>query len=362
MKSIASSSKQQLNARALAFDILLRVDAGAYASELLHARTTGVDSREAGLASEIVLGCLRYQLQLDWIIDQLVEHRRLDAQVRVALRIGAYQIRHLDRVPVHAAVSASVDLTKRAGKTSAAGLVNAVLRRIEPGPIEWPDRATKLSCPAWLLARWDGQYGCETADKIARAFLHPPEPYVASTGRTQDIGSQSIVPLLDLRPGMTFLDLCAAPGNKTAQAIEAGVQAIACDIHLHRLRQLASLPCRRVVLDGTQPLPFTNRFDRILIDAPCSGTGTLGRNPEIKWRLRPEDLTDLQQRQIALLRNALPHLEPNGLAVYSTCSLEHDENEDVIGEANKAGAMFHNIPGVDPGDGFFAAVLRPRNL
>ncbi len=357
-----SGTKHRANARAIAFDILLRVESGAYASELLRARATGLDPRDAGLLSEIVFGCLRYQLQLDWIIDGLVASRRLDPEIRIALRMGVYQIRHLDRVPVHSAVSGSVDLAKRAGKTSGAGLVNAVLRRIEPGPVEWPDRATKLSCPAWLLGRWDAQYGVETADKVAGAFLHPPETYIASTGRTQDIASQAIVPLLDLRPGQTFLDLCAAPGNKTAQAIESGVQAIACDIHLHRLRQLASLPCRRVVLDGTQPLPFTGQFDRILVDAPCSGTGTLGRNPEIKWRLKPEDLAEMHQRQVALLRNALDLLDPHGVLVYSTCSLEREENEDVIAEAKQAGATFRNIPGVDPGDGFFAAVLQSRNV
>ena len=125
-------------------------------------------------------------------------------------------------------------------------------------------------------------------------------------GRIQDIGSQSIVPLLRLEPGQRFLDLCAAPGNKTAQALESGVRAVACDLHFRRLAPMRSLTANLVVLDGTQPLPFARPFDRILVDAPCSGTGTLGRNPEIKWRLTPADLDDLHRRQAALLANA-PH-------------------------------------------------------
>ena len=147
--------------------------------------------------------------------------------------------------------------------------------------------------------------------------------------RFQDIGSQAVVPLLGLQPGQTFLDLCAAPGNKTAQALETHIHAIACDLQLSRSRLLKPLGIPIVTLDAAQPLPFTTRFDRILVDAPCSGTGTLARNPEIKWQLKPEDILDLQRRQIAILRSALTQISPGGLLVYSTCSLEREENEDV---------------------------------
>ena len=244
-----------------------------------------------GLASEIVFGCLRYQAQLDYLIARRVP-RSPDPEVRIALRMGIYQLRYLDRIPPHAAVGESVELVKRAHKATAAGLVNAILRKTDRQPVPWPDRATDLSMPAWLLERWDRQFGRKTANQIAAAFLEPAQTYMASTGRIQDIGAQSIVPILDLHPGQTFLDLCAAPGNKTAQALECGVRAIACDIHLHRLKQMRDLNCSLVVLDGTRPLPFRGKFDRILVDAPCSGTGTLGRNPEIKWRLQPSDLAD----------------------------------------------------------------------
>jgi 16S rRNA (cytosine967-C5)-methyltransferase len=353
-------------ARTLAFDILLRVEGGAYASELLTAHTAALDSRDAGLTGQIVFGVLRYRAQLDYLIDRYsVRSPKLDSEVRTALRMAIYQLRYLERIPAHAAVTESVDLVKRARKRSAAPFVNAVLRKVNRETVSWPSREVELSCPEWLLARWERRYGVEAAVGIARAALTEPAAYVhAGTGRTQDIGSQSIVPLLRLAPGLRFLDLCAAPGNKTAQALESGVHAIACDLHFHRIAQLKSLTGNLLVLDGTRPLPFNRAFDRILVDAPCSGTGTLGRNPEIKWRLKPADLDDLPRRQSALLANARASLAPGGLLLYSTCSLEPEENEAVIAgispgvPAPVIVETMLRLPGRDPGDGFYAAVLK----
>lgn len=350
-------------ARALAFEILLAVARGGYASDLLAARSEGLDSRDAGLATEIVFGVLRCQAQLDYLIEHYSAKpaARLDEPVLVALRMGVYQLRYIERIPPHAAVSESVELIKRARKRSAAGFANAVLRKVDRTPVPWPDPAVELSHPAWLLERWERQYGPQTAAAIAQANLRTPETYVnVTTGRIQDIGSQSIVPLLRLEPGQTFLDLCAAPGNKTAQALQHGVRAVACDIHLHRLKPLRNLGIDLVVLDATRPLPFRRRFDRILIDAPCSGTGTLARNPEIKWRLRPSDLPDLHSRQVALLEHGRRALAPGGLLLYSTCSLEHEENEDVVANVPAPLVLetMRRIPGLQPGDGFFAAVIK----
>jgi 16S rRNA (cytosine967-C5)-methyltransferase len=343
-------------ARQVAFEVLRKVQAGGYASDLLLTHSADLDSRDAGLASEIVLGCLRHQAQLDYLIGRFAASR-LDPEVRIALRMGIYQLRYLDRVPAHAAVNESVELVKRAGRRSAGGLVNAVLRRIDREPVAWPDRATALSMPAWLLAKWDSQFGPGAAERIAGEFLKPAETYVASTGRIQDAGAQTVAPMLDLHPGQVLLDLCAAPGNKTAQAIALGADTIACDVHWHRLKQLQGLGCRRVVLDGTRDLPFRSTFERILVDAPCSGTGTLGRNPEIKWRLKLSDLAELHDKQVALLGNALRALRPGGRIVYSTCSLEDEENRQVIEAFPGPWQVTERLPGREEGDGFFIAVL-----
>jgi len=347
------------SARIAAFEILRKVEAGGYAGDLLAGRPD-LDSRDAGLASEIVFGVLRFRAQLDYLIGHYSgRQQKLDPEVRIALRMAIYQLRYLERVPAHAAVTESVELVKRARKRSAAGFVNAVLRKVNRQPVAWPSREVELSCPEWLLARWERQFGSQVAGDIARAALLEPERCTRG-GRIQDIGSQAIVPLLRLAAGQSFLDLCAAPGNKTAQALESGVQAVACDLHYHRLAPLKGLDAKLVVLDGSRPLPFRCRFDRILVDAPCSGTGTLGRNPEIKWKLTPADLEDLPRRQRALLENARQLLGPGGILVYSTCSLEPEENEAVVSSvpAELVIETMRRIPGRDPGDGFFAAVIK----
>jgi 16S rRNA (cytosine967-C5)-methyltransferase len=243
-------------------------------------------------------------------------------------------------------------------KAGAAGDLRPRWADMAPGPsVSLSEIA--LSCPAWLLERWVRHYGAEAAMGIARAALEEPETYTRG-GRIQDIGAQSIVPLLRLEAGQTFLDLCAAPGNKTAQALESGVAAVAGDLHFHRAVQLKSLGAPVVVLDGTKPLPFSRQFDRILVDAPCSGTGTLARNPEIKWRLKPEDLADLARRQAALVANARAALAPGGLLVYSTCSLEPEENEAIAETVPRELIVetFHRMPGREAGDGFYGLVIK----
>ena len=375
-------------ARQAAFAALLAVDRGAWSAEALAAKSAHLDPRDAALASDIVFGTLRHHGELDAVI-RLCSSRsadHLDIAVRIAIEIGLYQLLFLDRVPDHAAVNDSVELARRAGKESAVAFVNAVLRRALREPVSVPETA---STPPWLLDRWIAQFGEETALQIAHASLSPPERYIrvgsanppegaiatdvpgcfllpsgdAGRFRFQDIGSQAVVPLLDLQPGQTFLDVCASPGNKTSQALETRVRAIACDVHLSRARMLRPLGIPVAVLDAAKPLPFSTRFDRILVDAPCSGTGTLARNPEIKWRLKNDDIFDLRRRQKAILRNSLDALAPGGLLVYSTCSLEREENQDVI-EACGGTVLktTQRLPGRDAGDGFFAAVISPGSL
>ena len=347
-------------AREIAFRVLLRVHGGGYATDLL--RKESADPRDLALAESIVLGCLRYQAQLDYLIEHFSGRKqlKLDDAVRIALRMGIFQLRYLDRIPPHAAVTESVDLVKQAHKRSAAGFVNAVLRKVSRKPVAWPDLATELSVPAWMLERWHHQYGEPAAAAIASAALEQPGAAInPATGRQQDPGAQSIVPLLEIEAGMAVLDLCAAPGNKTAQILALGGHVTACDRYLKRLVEVPA-ESQRVVLDAGTPLPFNVKFDRILVDAPCSGTGTLARNPEIKWRLRASDLERFAGLQREILRHARPHLKPGGRLVYATCSLEREENEDVVSQV-LAGlpvmATHLRLPGRDPGDGFFAAVI-----
>lgn len=346
-------------AREIAFQILKRVHEGGYASDLLLRQSAGLPARDAALGEIIVFGCLRFQAQLDFLIDHFAgrPQPKLDLEVRIALRMGIYQLRYLERIPSHAAVTESVDLVKRARKLSAAGFVNAVLRKANRKPVRWPDLATELSIPAWMLERWRIQYGPDAAEKIARAALEQPEsPLNPETGRRQDQGSQSIVPLLQIEPGMTVLDLCAAPGNKTAQMLAAGGRVVACDRSLARLREVPEAALR-VVLDAGAPLPFAVKFDRILVDAPCSGTGTLSRNPEIKWRMQPSDILRFPPIQRRMLRTALECLKPGGRLVYSTCSLEPEENDQVVAGLPVLDTRLR-LPGRDPGDGFYASLLK----
>ena len=409
-------------ARRAAFDILLRVETDvAFSDELLHsARTESLDERDRVLVFALVLGCLRRQGELDDRIARLSRRApaKLNAEVSIALRLACYQLGFLSRVPAHAAVSESVALVRRARKHSAAGLVNAVLRRAADAPAEAvpPER----SYPEWLCRRWKDHFGEEAATALAAAGLETPRTYLRLNPRfpftetveqlrsedvetetteipgcrvlvrgqatatasfeqgrvdIQDISSQMVVPLLDLRPGLSLLDVCAAPGGKTRQAVELlcnnqgplAAPVVACDLHFHRFRAMVPHAGRafdQVVVDAREPLPFRRLFDRVLVDAPCSGTGTLARNPEIKWRLKPGDLVDLQAKQRRILSHALDCLAPGGVLVYSTCSMEPEENrqvvEGVLGERSgfRSVDWLERLPGRDAGDGFFACKIR----
>lgn len=416
------------SARKFAFEILLRVEEeAAYASELLHARLDErVSARDAALATELAMGSLRRQRELDFFIERYVEKPplSLDSEVLVALRLGIYQLRCLARVPAHAAVSESVELVKRSRKKSAAPLVNAVLRRaagekMEPVARFLPhdlSEAERMSIihshPAWLIERWIARFGESKTLALLESDNAPPSSSCAlcdpnlhdqivrsleaggiktAPGRLaknsliitagnaqktisfqdgslsfQDEASQLIPLLLDVRRGDSVLDLCAAPGGKTlplARAAGPSSLVVAADLHEHRLRAMRERFARThdlnvglVALDATRSLPFRTQFDRILLDAPCSGTGTLARNPEIRWRLKPSDLADLHRRQVSLLTSALACLAPRGRLVYSTCSLEPEENEQVVSEVLSAHPQFRCAPVQLPANALAAGV------
>ena len=396
-------------ARRIAFEVLCRVASeDAYASELLNTRLAPRISRpDAALATELTLGVLRWQRLLDFLLGRNLDRaiERLDPEVLVALRLGLYQLRYLERIPAHAAVGESVELVKRARKYSAAGLVNAVLRRAGPEaklsgkklqellPPETPlaERFGILnSHPTWLVERWIARFGKDRAlmlleannrpAHLSCAVLSPDEvsaveeslradSFNVLPGRwlrtalalsgggniaasqafrrgeitVQDEGSQMVAHLVCAQTGQSALDLCSAPGGKTlllSRAVGVEGKVIAADLHEHRLRSVREQAERThtsnvelMALDAKGLLPFETPFARILVDAPCSGTGTLARNPEIRWRLKSEDLVAAQAQQVAMLRNALTLLAPNGRLVYATCSLEPEENEEVVNEA-----------------------------
>jgi 16S rRNA (cytosine967-C5)-methyltransferase len=391
-------------ARKITFDVLLRVESeSAYASDVLHsALGADVKTVDAALATELTLGVLRWRRLLDFLLERQLKKpvARLDLAVAIALRVGLYQLRFLENIPARAAVNESVELVKRARKSSAAPLVNAVLRRaaaeaessaenfVSPNLPRAERLAILHSHPTWLVERWLARFGEPAAVALLEANNRAPRltfavadlahgeeiiqelessglrtergrllnsAFAASGGslaRTaafragqisiQDEASQAVPLLLGVCAGDRVLDLCAAPGGKTAVlARAAGPRAlvVAADLHEHRLRAMHSQLTRLglagvhlIALDGAQPLPFAARFDRMLVDAPCSGTGTLARHPEIRWRLRQEQLTELHTLQTQLLRNALAHLAPGGRLVYSTCSIEAEENESVVAE------------------------------
>jgi 16S rRNA (cytosine967-C5)-methyltransferase len=403
-------------ARKIAYEVLRRVEAeGAYASDVLHAELGApVRQDDAALATELTLGVLRWRGLLDFLLERALKKpvARLDLPVAIALRMGLYQLRFLGRIPARAAVHESVELVKRARKTSAASLVNAVLRRASSEAKEPPEKflpadislAERLgivhSHPVWLVERWLARFGelettsllqannrtprlsCSVHDAKRREdILHSLEKsglrwepglllnaaFAVSGGsptRTDafqrgdisihDEASQAIPLLLGAQPGDRLLDLCAAPGGKTptlARSAGKNGLVVAADRHAHRLRamreqfkRLDLREARLVELDAVKPLPFAIEFDRILVDAPCSGTGTLARHPEIRWRLKPDQVTELHHLQSTLLAAALKQLAPGGRLVYSTCSLEVEENEDVVAEALRKFPQVGRVP------------------
>lgn len=437
---------QSADARHAALDLLLRVEKGAFLDALLGAAVDRLgDPREAGLLTRLAYGVETWRARLDWTLDALAGGRlaEFEPAVRAALRLGLFQILLLDRVPDHAAVDTSVELAKRRSK-GGGKVVNAILRRVlregeRPLPAEEDGLAAHLaihgSHPEWLVARWLEERGRPATEALLAANAEPgpsafridlrrisrdetlrgladrgiaatPSRYapagivvdgpvsavadlewLAPQGIASQIVATMLTSTMEPRAGARVLDLCAAPGGKSAAAAESGNASlvVASDRAAGGIRRVGRLRPGRDVLhavraDGTRP-PFREQdFDAVLVDAPCSGLGTLRAHPEVRWRRKPEDVTRLAALQRQLLGKAAPLVRPGGTLVYATCTLLAEENDDTtadflathpgwsrvdprpgLGEATDLigeDLALHTSPDRDGLDGFYAVVLR----
>jgi 16S rRNA (cytosine967-C5)-methyltransferase len=434
-------------ARRIASEVLSRVtQGGAFANLALDAalRQAGVlEPREAALATELSYGVLRWQLQLDRAIAAHSDRTpaELDEPVRVALRMGAFELLHHPKVPARAAVNEAVELAKELGAARATGFVNAVLRKLAvtreaPAP---PSRdvdpaghvAALTAHPRWLVERWIGWLGleetaklCEANQSIARATVrarrgrrdealralqawdptpgrYAPEAIVLGAGappaldiegheeglfQAQDEAAQVVTLFADPPQGARVLDACAAPGGKACHLAELAGSVLAVDLHARKVKLIAEAAARLglhnlevLAADAALPIPgaAAEGFEVVLLDAPCSGLGTLRRHPEVKLRRQPADVDRLAALQAKLLASVQRYVKPGGLLVYALCTLMREECDEQVARFVKAFPQFHvepPPPGISPDcldgdflrtlpnrtgtDGFFAARLR----
>ncbi|HEY7856666.1 MAG TPA: 16S rRNA (cytosine(967)-C(5))-methyltransferase RsmB [Terriglobales bacterium] len=425
--------------RQLAFSVLMEVELNeGYASDLLHSSLgRGLSLADRRLATEIVMGVLRWRAPIDQIIQRAANRpvEKMAAPALQALRMGVYQMRYLTRIPPSAAVDESVEAAKLADP-KLSGFVNAVLRRIarETADVKVEEKTDDNdSHPAWLLDRWRARFGADAvtaaaaydnrvppvairattealpgeivlapgrllaaARRVVEGDITKTEAYLQGQVWVQDEASQLIAHLLEPAARDRILDACAAPGGKAAllHALVPEAAMVAVEPRPQRARLLRRrLPptAHVVAADATRELPFRWQFDRVLVDAPCTGTGTLSRNPEIRWRLQPDDAVRLAELQTAIVTHAAIALRPGGRLVYSVCSLEAEEGPGVVSRLlasdpkltlvsaarvlnslRSAGVLVDNVPPIDqltqggffqilPGaaetDGFFAAII-----
>lgn len=394
-----------MTARLAALNVLLAVERGrtTLAAELDRARRGLRDERDRALLSELTAGSLRWQARLDALIAQCSDRPadKLTPGVRTILRLSAYQLEHLDRIPAHAVLNEAVELTRQIGEPRAAGFVNAVLRTFgrRRARLKLPARpdtdakpaarvaylSTTLSHPAWLVERWMSRYGFEAAERWCEFNNSTPSVTVRSRGRlsaaellmslraaeidaaaatfvrdaivlppgtlghvpaplaeeffVQDEASQLVAHAVGAAPGQRVLDVCAAPGGKTivlAADLQKRGLLVASDYRasrvrlLHRTVRQAGASAYVVAFDATSPLPFRVCFDRVFVDAPCSGLGIVRRDPDLKWSRQPDDLPGFALVQHRMLTQAAEVVVPGGRLVYATCTSEPEENDFVV--------------------------------
>jgi 16S rRNA (cytosine967-C5)-methyltransferase len=409
-------------ARRAAFAVIRRVaEQGAYADRALHAEARDLSGRERAFARQLAFGTVQRLGTLDHHIAALARPvHKLDPAVAAALRLGLYQLLFLDGVPDHAAVTESVELAKlEGGSRGGHRLVNAVLRRAArerpglPGDATPADAAIHHSQPRWIVDAWWEQFGAEEArallattnlpaelalrantlvtdaERLAAALpiaTRPapdvPEGLVAEGPfdahghplftrghyQPQSRASMRVALALDPQPGERVLDLCAAPGGKTthvAARMDGRGSIVAVERHPGRAKALARTAARlqatgvSVVVGDAEDVPLeAGAFDRVLVDPPCSGLGTLQGHPDLRWRMTPEKVEELAELQRRILDRALHALRPGGTLVYSTCTLTRRENEDVLRAAGAEPATTtRTLPHRDRTEGFTISVV-----
>jgi 16S rRNA (cytosine967-C5)-methyltransferase len=351
-----------MTARQVAYEVVRRVfEEDAYADRVFRAAAVGLDERDRAFAMQLAYGTVQHVRTLDHAIETLGKRpvRKLDPAVRAALRLGAYQLAVMDSVPVHAAVNESVELVRRAELERAVPFTNAVMRRLSEGlgglldglgEATPEEAALRHSYPDWVAETWWREWGPEDAVGLMRAQNEPQETAVRTRDGTrvvdripedwletgyawpQSRGSQLAGSAVGAAPRDRVLDLCAAPGGKTAQLAEVAGEVVAIEKHRGRAHELAQnverLGARnvRVVHADALDLPDDlGAFDRVLVDAPCSGLGVLASRPDLRWRAKP-----LPELQLELLRAAVPLVRPGGTLTYSVCTIHERENEAIV--------------------------------
>jgi 16S rRNA (cytosine967-C5)-methyltransferase len=326
-------------ARRVAIDALVAIERDdSYANLRLGTLLdrSGLDERDRGFVTEIVYGTIRRRATVDHLVDRFLSSEPPPI-ARAALRIGAYQL-HVLGVPPHAAVAATVEATPKRFR----GLVNAVLRRVSSSEVSWPDDATRLSYPAWLVDRLVADLGRDVALAALDEMNRSAPAEARADGYMQDRASQWVAEAVGARPGDLVVDLCAAPGGKSTAMAAAGATVLGLDLHPHRAALVQSNAERlsasvaAVVADGRRAPLRAGCADRVLVDAPCSGLGVLRRRADARWRVTPSDIDRLVALQRELLEAALRLVRPGGTLVYSVCTLTSSETVGVAGDFEAA--------------------------
>ena len=356
-----------VEARRVALEVLARVeDDGAFANLVLAGTLdrSGMTGEDRGLVTDLVYGTLRRRRAMDHLIDRFLTTEP-PPSARRCLRLGAYQLVHRADIPDYAAVSTTVAAAPKRFRA----LTNAVLRKVAAAPVEFPDDATELSYPDWIVELLRTDLGPVDADATLRAMNEAARPTVRPDGYTQDLGSQWVADLVGARRGELIVDLCAAPGGKSTAMAASGAVVVAADLQEPRagliranVARLGATGVDVVVADALRPPLRDGVADRVLLDAPCSGLGVLRRRADARWRLTPDTVERLASLQRCLFDAAVPLVRPGGVLVYSVCTLSAAETVDV--DAHVAHAWPQLEPLGSPGEPWRAsgrgAILLPH--